>query len=246
MTIKNDLQNQLFKTLNLKETDELLDIWKTNDRVAWTNEAFLAIQEILQERLGSVPLQGVENTIDEGEDEEDEDSGEYTLITPSVLKAVIISSIILIAGVLLKSVSILMPPSSEEQFLTVSGIVMIIAGITGFVVFGLMSLIESGDIIRFRPIHKIVLSQSGLTLIKKDQSIDLIISWKQIKTIQIHGITHLVLFVIQTSWEPLGLTLNLLDGSMYKIPLNTILKQKDCLRIIRTLSRYASSVVKTG
>jgi hypothetical protein len=48
---------QIFETLNLKETDELVEIWKKNDRVEWSEQAFDVIQEILQFRLGETPKQ---------------------------------------------------------------------------------------------------------------------------------------------------------------------------------------------
>lgn len=52
-----DFHNQLINSFNLRSTDELLEIWTLNDRVEWTDDAFKAIQEILLDRLGSIPLQ---------------------------------------------------------------------------------------------------------------------------------------------------------------------------------------------
>ena len=52
-----NFRNQLINNLNLKPIEELLEIWKTNDRVEWTDEAFEVIQQILLERLGYVPPQ---------------------------------------------------------------------------------------------------------------------------------------------------------------------------------------------
>jgi hypothetical protein len=40
-----------------KDTDELLQIWKENDRTEWTDTAFEVIREILLERTGSLPPQ---------------------------------------------------------------------------------------------------------------------------------------------------------------------------------------------
>ena len=53
----NELREQIRNSFNLKETDELLDIWKTNDRVEWSDVAFGVLKEILKERLGKVPRQ---------------------------------------------------------------------------------------------------------------------------------------------------------------------------------------------
>jgi len=43
--------------LNLKETDELIEIWKKNDRVEWSETAFDVAKEILEQRLGDLPPQ---------------------------------------------------------------------------------------------------------------------------------------------------------------------------------------------
>lgn len=55
--MSNDLRKQIYNNFNLKETDELLEIWEKNDRVEWSEDAFSAIQEILQERIGQLPTQ---------------------------------------------------------------------------------------------------------------------------------------------------------------------------------------------
>lgn len=55
--MSNDLRKQIHDNLNLKETDELIEIWKTNDRVEWTDTAFDVLKEILQQRLGEIPHQ---------------------------------------------------------------------------------------------------------------------------------------------------------------------------------------------
>lgn len=47
--------------MQLKDSDELLKIWIQNDRLEWSDEAFLIVHDILLERLGSVPEQ---NTYD--------------------------------------------------------------------------------------------------------------------------------------------------------------------------------------
>jgi uncharacterized integral membrane protein len=43
--------------LNLKDTYELLEIWKTNDRVEWSDTAFDMLREILAKRIGELPPQ---------------------------------------------------------------------------------------------------------------------------------------------------------------------------------------------
>ncbi len=44
------LRDQIQQNLELKDSRELLDIWRTNDRVEWSEEAFEAIRKILKKR----------------------------------------------------------------------------------------------------------------------------------------------------------------------------------------------------
>ena len=59
MTHKQEstLSRSIRSNMQLKGSDELLAIWKKNDRLEWSDEAFAAIHDILLERLGNVPPQ---------------------------------------------------------------------------------------------------------------------------------------------------------------------------------------------
>jgi hypothetical protein len=72
--MSNDFRKQMYDSLNLKETDELAEIWKANDRVEWSEMAFDVIQEILQQRLGELPAQNepVYEHLEQGLSENDE------------------------------------------------------------------------------------------------------------------------------------------------------------------------------
>ena len=71
--MNNHLRKQIYNSFNLKETDELLEIWQKNDHVQWSDDAFSVMQEILQERLGEVPPQG-EPILEYLDDNENEDT----------------------------------------------------------------------------------------------------------------------------------------------------------------------------
>jgi hypothetical protein len=55
--MSDELRNQIRNNLSLKDTYELLEIWKTNDRVEWSDTTFEVIEEILRERIKEVPPQ---------------------------------------------------------------------------------------------------------------------------------------------------------------------------------------------
>jgi hypothetical protein len=54
---ESSLSRSIRQNMQLKDSDELLAIWKMNDRLEWSDEAFAVVHDILAERLGSVPPQ---------------------------------------------------------------------------------------------------------------------------------------------------------------------------------------------
>jgi hypothetical protein len=73
--MSDDFRKQIYNTLKLKETDELVEIWKINDRVEWSELAFDVIREILQQRLGEIPPQDepVYEHVEQDTDDKDDD-----------------------------------------------------------------------------------------------------------------------------------------------------------------------------
>jgi hypothetical protein len=55
--MNKSLRHHIFSNLHLKETDELVDIWITNDRAEWSDIAFDVVEEILEQRLAELPVQ---------------------------------------------------------------------------------------------------------------------------------------------------------------------------------------------
>jgi hypothetical protein len=55
--VDNNLRKQIYGNMNLKETEDLVEIWQENDRKEWSDLAFDVIREILVNRLGELPIQ---------------------------------------------------------------------------------------------------------------------------------------------------------------------------------------------
>ncbi len=53
----NNLRKQIYNSMNLRETDDLVEIWQENDRKEWSDLAFSVIREILINRLEELPTQ---------------------------------------------------------------------------------------------------------------------------------------------------------------------------------------------
>jgi len=54
------LRKQIYDTLNLRETEDLLEIWQAANTDEWAEETFGVIREILLQRLGTLPPQSVQ------------------------------------------------------------------------------------------------------------------------------------------------------------------------------------------
>lgn len=55
--MSDEFHNQIYIHFNKKNTDELIEIWQTNDRVKWSDMTFNVIRIILQERHVEIPPQ---------------------------------------------------------------------------------------------------------------------------------------------------------------------------------------------
>ncbi len=51
----DDLRTQIYNNLIIRDTEDLLEIWQSEDETAWSEETLEIVQEILIERLGEVP-----------------------------------------------------------------------------------------------------------------------------------------------------------------------------------------------
>lgn len=84
--MSSSLKEQIYRNMNTKDTEELLEIWQKNDRVEWSETAFEMIKEILVERIGEIPEQE-EPIFEYLEEEKESDSEDYGL-TETELKIV--------------------------------------------------------------------------------------------------------------------------------------------------------------
>lgn len=55
--MNKDLRRQIHSRMNVKDTEELLNIWQTNDRFEWSDDTFDVVRGILQEREVDIPEQ---------------------------------------------------------------------------------------------------------------------------------------------------------------------------------------------
>jgi hypothetical protein len=68
-----EFREQIYNELDLRETEDLLEIWHANDHEEWSDVAFDVVKEILIKRLGEIPPQEVvaEQIEDNSEFEDD-------------------------------------------------------------------------------------------------------------------------------------------------------------------------------
>jgi len=68
--MSNGLHNQIYNNFDAKETEELLEIWRTNNRVEWSELAFEILEEVLRKRINDLPPQN-EPVLDYQDEEDD-------------------------------------------------------------------------------------------------------------------------------------------------------------------------------
>ena len=80
--MSTDLHDQIYRNMNLKETEELLAIWQANNRDEWSDEAMEIVRDILTERAVEIPNQTESTTENEAEAliEDDLDEWEIKLL----------------------------------------------------------------------------------------------------------------------------------------------------------------------
>lgn len=72
--MSEELRDQIYNNMNMKDTDELIEIWETNNRYEWTDTAFDVVHQILLNRIGKLPEQN--DPVFEEKDEDDTDNEE--------------------------------------------------------------------------------------------------------------------------------------------------------------------------
>jgi hypothetical protein len=80
----SDFKKQVYRSLENKETEELLDIWKKNNRSEWSDIAFDVIQEILINRGINIPEQ-VEPTYQNNKNAQKVDEDGFTKLENKIL-----------------------------------------------------------------------------------------------------------------------------------------------------------------
>ncbi len=86
--MSEELRAQISMLMVLKESDELLEIWRTNDRVEWSDMAFEVIQEILKKRGVAIPEQNEPIYEYEEEEQEEKAQKDYFDFTEKELKII--------------------------------------------------------------------------------------------------------------------------------------------------------------
>ncbi len=71
--MSSKFREEIHNSMNLREAEDLLSIWQTNDRNEWSDIAFDVIKEILQQRSVEIPAQSEPSQSIEKEDGDNDD-----------------------------------------------------------------------------------------------------------------------------------------------------------------------------
>ncbi len=166
----------------------------------------------------------------------------FDLIIPTEIKGLIISLVMIVAGLVISPLIDLLPKHSLPDPIGFLFLVMTPVGVILLIVFGIITLIAAENIFRFLLVKRILVSDQGIALYNRNDSVNFVIGWQQIKKVQFRGLKHMFLGLAEVRREPVGIELNLVDGSNFIIPLYLILKEQDRYRIISIVSHYTSAI----
>jgi hypothetical protein len=135
----DSMYDEIYNELNLKSTDELLEIWKSNNRKVWSGTAFKAIQKILLERLGSVPPQQG----DSPEEESDPDTY-YNIdrLTSLATIANILAWVLLVGYILAAGAYLYLVWKSNSGYLFAQYLAQLVYLLPGLFFFGVLRLLS--------------------------------------------------------------------------------------------------------
>jgi hypothetical protein len=182
--MNNEFCDQIYNNLKLKETDELVTIWETNNRAEWTDIAFDVIQEILLHRLDTLPKQDeptyeiIEADSNEETDFENEQVDED--ISPDIINRANLecynskfkSLKVWLSGILMISIC--------YYCTTVPEIILKIFGWFGILFFGYAFLVITIQL--FHSELKVLIDHEGITAYRRKI---ITIQWHEIKKIWI-------------------------------------------------------------
>jgi hypothetical protein len=163
---------------------------------------------------------------------------EFFLITPTEIRGLRITLPLAFIGCGVFWLSGKLPLHSSLGGLSFIAFAAAVVGIIVSLVFGFLALFEEKDIARYSNIKKIIVSGQGVALYRRDDSVDLLLSWQQIKAVQVRGLKHMFLGVVETGQEPVAIVFDLVDGSSFTIPMHLILKESDRTRMVSVVSRF--------
>ena len=169
-------------------------------------------------------------------------SEKFDLIIPTEIKGLIISLVMIVAGLVISPLIDLLAKHSLPDPIGFLFLVMTPVGVILLIVFGITTLIAAENIFRFLLVKCILVSDQGIALYNRNDSVNFVIGWQQIKKVQFRGLKHMFLGLAEVRREPVGIELNLVDGSNFIIPLYLILKEQDRYRMISIVSHYTSAI----
>ena len=167
---------------------------------------------------------------------------EFHLVIPTELKGMAICVVVALMGVVVGAIAPALPFYSQTRdILQAVAFCTIPGGIIAFVVLGILALIQIENIVNFWPVKKFVVSGAGISIVRKD-GLSRTFAWSQIRTIEMRGLKHMFVGLVETSREPVALILNLVDGTKFTFPLYVVLKQKDRVQMVRAIAGYLSFI----
>ena len=160
---------------------------------------------------------------------------------PYEVNGLFISFGMIVVGLLVPSLDDLLPMYRLSAITVLLLQMMILMGGVLLGVFGISILTIGGNIFEFVTVKRLLISSQGITLYNKGDNVSRVINWHEIKQVKFQGKKYMVLGVAEVGRTLVSIELSLVDGSNFKIPVESILKIPDRTRMAHIISFYTAA-----
>jgi len=161
---------------------------------------------------------------------------------PYEVNGLFISFGMIVIGLLVPSLDDLLPLYRLSAITVLLLQMMILMGGVLLFVFGISILNIGGSIFEFVTVKRLLISSQGITLYNRGDNVSRTINWHEIKQVKFQGKKYMVLGVAEVGRTLVSIELSLVDGSNFKIPVESILKIPDRARMARIISFYVAPI----
>ncbi len=166
---------------------------------------------------------------------------EFHPTIPYEVNGIFISLVMIVVGLLVPSLDDLLSIYSLSAIMVLLLQMMIPTGVMLLIVFGISLLTIGESVFQFITVKRVLISSQGITFYNRGDNVSRMINWHEIKQVKFQGKKYTVLGLAEVGRTLVSIELSLIDGSNFKIPVESILKIPDRTRMAHIISFYTAA-----